>query len=103
MIKYLRIEDMHPKIKAFFESVGELKLDDEKNPHICLLRPNNGEPGHSIAITVSELKWLDFGTRTYAHLWEDPYRQHDKWLYWGVDKWVKEEEMLKIIKLKAFL
>jgi hypothetical protein len=101
MIKYLRIEDMHPKIRAFFERAGKLKLDDEETPEMVFLTPNGDIHGHSIAISAAELKWLEDEPRVYAKLWENC--PPDKWLYWGVDKWVTEEEMLKIIKLKAFI
>ncbi len=103
MTRYLRIEDIHPEIRAFFESVGKLVLDDEETPSMCFLRPHDGTPGYSVAMTLSELKWLDFEPRAFAHLWEDPNRRHDKWLYFAVNKWVIEDEMLRIIKLKAFL
>ena len=103
MREYRRIEDMNPEIRAFFESVGTLKLDDEETPEICFCKPYNGEPEHSIAITVSELRWLR-GTV------EDEYidsvcknRPGDEWLYRGLHGWISEEEMLRLIKLKAFL
>lgn len=102
MKRYRRIEDMHPQIRAFFESVGKLELDDEETPEICFLKPYNDTPKHSIAISVAELRWLGCEENdSLKSLCEG--RPGDEWLYWGVSGWVSEEEMLRIIKLKAFL
>lgn len=102
MKRYRRIEDMHPEIRAFFESMGQLKLDDEETPEICFVKPNNGAPGYSIAMSVAEFRWLDFAGDNYLKLLCEG-RPGDEWLYLVADRWFSEEDTLRIIKLKAFL
>lgn len=102
MHDFRKIEDMPSQIRAFFESKGKLELDDEETPSVCYLLPNDGSYKQSIAMTVSELKWISGGflDGNYNKLCEG-LSEHE-WLYWGVDDWVSEKEMLRLLKIKVF-
>jgi len=99
-IKYGSIESMHPDIRAFFEARGRLELDDPKTPTMILLHPKDSKPGRYIAMSVHECSWLFHFDQYYIDLRKG--RRAIDWLYWGADKWVSEEDMLKLIKLVVF-
>jgi len=75
---------MHPEIKKFWENVGVVNCIDEPTDHITNV------PYYYVNIGIRSLtiaaKW--YGDGLFYHL---------------NDKWYSEEDMLRMVKLKAFL